>query len=765
VYYSTTPLDGVTVELLQGTPQTYPPLQSTTTSSGFYSFSSVDPGSYWIKIYGPTDEYPAWIAHSIEVVSSDITKDMDLPKKITLLSPENNAFITSRNPTLSWEANSEAARYTIQIDVTEGWQLVEFVENITSTYYTVQTELTPGNYRWGVGAYDAYNHNVGTAQPTFRFTVLRATIYVYVDASNTSGIEDGSQEYPFNTIMEGINAAYDGDTVLVAAGTYYENVVMKEGVDLIGVGASLVTIDAGGTGNVIEGADRCTINGFTITNSGADHSYSGIDCPDFCTMLITNNIVTSCTNGIYCRQSSSIISNNVISTNGNTGNATTDFAICCNNSSLTISNNLILDNLEVAIYTCWSRSDSALILNNTIANNINDDAVWCYESSPTIKNNIIVGNYRGIVAIYSSFPEISYNNVWNNTGEDYNAQTGSICKPGTGDISANPMFVDAANGDYYLSDFSPCISAGIMTLDVPNTDIEGNPRPDPPDSSPDMGAYENPLAVKRYSLTIAAGTGGATNPSPGTYTYNSGTEVNITAIPNSGYAFSEWSGETSRNENPITITMDKDKSITANFILSYQLKITSGNGGTTDPSPGTYTYNSGTEVNVTAFPEEGHEFSEWSGDASGSENPITITVDQDKWIIAIFTSPDEEDESGSWELNCFIATAAYDSPFHSHVEILRNFRDKYLITNKFGRKLVKLYYKYSPPLANIIAKHKTLKIAVRIHLLPFVAFSYSMNHLGPIITSVILVFIFMLPLIFIAFWRKKIIKRLKNHDS
>jgi hypothetical protein len=93
------------------------------------------------------------------------------------------------------------------------------------------------------------------------------------------------------------------------------------------------------------------------------------------------------------------------------------------------------------------------------------------------------------------------------------------------------------------------------------------------------------------------------------------------------------------------------------------------------------------------------------------------------------------------------------------VEILRNFRDKYLITNKLGRKLVKLYYKYSPPLANIISRHKILKIAVRINLLPLVAFGYSLVYFGPITTSVIIVSIFMFPLFLIAFWRKRILKR------
>jgi len=684
VYYSTTPLDGVSVELVQGT-LTSPPLQSTTTSSGSYSFSLVDPGSYWIKVYGPTDEYLAWIAHPIEVVSNDITEDMYLEKKMTLLSPENDAFITSRHPTLSWEANSEAVEYDIQINVTEGWQLVEFVHHITSTDYTVQTELTPDNYTWQVEAYNALFHRVGRVESTFRFTVLGVTIYV--DASNTSGVEDGSQEYPFNTIMEGINVAYDGDTVLVAAGLYYENVVMKAGVDLIGVGANMVTIDAGGSGNVIEGADRCTIDGFTITNSGPDLSYSfpwtysGIDCRDFCSMLITNNIITGCTNGIYCSESSSIVSNNIISNNGNPDNATVDFAIFCNNSSLTISNNLIMDNLEVAIYTSHSGSDSALILNNTIANNVDDHGVWCYESSPTIKNNIIVGNNGGIVAIYSSFPKISYNDVWNNTWTDYNAWEGSICEPGIGDISADPMFVDAANGDYHLQYNSPCIDAGTNVPEFPDYDFEGDLRILDGDNDGtavvDMGADEYVIIYCR--LTIETSTGGSTAPSPGVYSHPEGTDVTVDAIPSSGYRFTGWSGDASGTDDPIIITMDSDKSIAANFSV-----ITTGDGG---------------------------------GNGKGG--------------------------------GCFIATAAYGSPLHPHLDILRDFRDSYLVPSKIGRKLVDSYYKYSPLVADLITKHKALKVPARIILLPVIAFCYSMLHFGPIISAVMVVFISIVPIFLI----------------
>jgi hypothetical protein len=96
---------------------------------------------------------------------------MDLPKWITLLSPADNSTVSSLHPTLSWDANSEALDYGIQINVAESWQLVELVSGISTTNYTVQTELTPGvNYTWTVDAYDAYNHWVGTSQ-FFRFTV------------------------------------------------------------------------------------------------------------------------------------------------------------------------------------------------------------------------------------------------------------------------------------------------------------------------------------------------------------------------------------------------------------------------------------------------------------------------------------------------------------------------------------------------------------------------------------------------------------------
>ncbi len=118
-------------------------------------------------------------------------------------------------------------------------------------------------------------------------------------------------------------------------------------------------------------------------------------------------------------------------------------------------------------------------------------------------------------------------------------------------------------------------------------------------------------------------------------------------------------------------------------------------------------------------------------------------MNSDKSIKANFV---KEEAPAEKKGGCFIATAAYGSPLHSYVRILRDFRDKYLMPSKLGSKLVKLYYKYSPFFADLIARHKALKFAVRISLIPLVAFSYSMLHFGLVFTTFMFLFIFLLPI-------------------
>ena len=178
----------------------------------------------------------------------------------------------------------------------------------------------------------------------------------------------------------------------------------------------------------------------------------------------------------------------------------------------------------------------------------------------------------------------------------------------------------------------------------------------------------------------------------------------------------------------------------------YDLTVYAFTGGTTDPVPGTYTYYNNIEAQIEAIPDAGYSFRGWGGDASGTTSPVTIHMDSDKSVSAYFYKTGAGEERSKIELPCFIATAAYGSPLHPYVQTLRDFRDRYLVSNKLGRKVVDLYYKYSPTAADWIAKHRALKIAVQINLKPLVVFSYAMVHLGPIRTAVIFLVMLGLPI-------------------
>ena len=94
--------------------------------------------------------------------------------------------------------------------------------------------------------------------------------------------------------------------------------------------------------------------------------------------------------------------------------------------------------------------------------------------------------------------------------------------------------------------------------------------------------------------------------------------------------------------------------------------------------------------------------------------------------------------SGGGGSGCFIATAAYGSYTAPYVMILRKMRDRFLLTNSIGKSFVSLYYKYSPPMAKFIANHDTLKILVRLSLLPLVGVSWLALKIGPLYTLFLL---------------------------
>jgi PKD repeat protein len=93
-------------------------------------------------------------------------------------------------------------------------------------------------------------------------------------------------------------------------------------------------------------------------------------------------------------------------------------------------------------------------------------------------------------------------------------------------------------------------------------------------------------------------------------------------------------------------------------------------------------------------------------------------------VVVIAGAP-AETPSGSTTISsnkngCFIATAAYGSYLHPKVRLLREFRDRYLLTSTLGRLLVEQYYLVSPPVADFLARHELLRLLTRVLLTPIV---------------------------------------------
>lgn len=136
------------------------------------------------------------------------------------------------------------------------------------------------------------------------------------------------------------------------------------------------------------------------------------------------------------------------------------------------------------------------------------------------------------------------------------------------------------------------------------------------------------------------------NPAPGAGPYASGTVVTLTATPIAPYEFVSWSGDaTGTFANAVDVTMDTYKSVTANFVAPQQsltLNVSPAGAGSITylPLPITsnlYTY--GTVVTLTAVSNFPYVFNGWTGDATGSNNPIQVTITNNATVTANFTAP------------------------------------------------------------------------------------------------------------------------------
>ncbi len=175
-------------------------------------------------------------------------------------------------------------------------------------------------------------------------------------------------------------------------------------------------------------------------------------------------------------------------------------------------------------------------------------------------------------------------------------------------------------------------------------------------------------AAAQHTLTVNTVGSGTVLRNPSGGTYSVGTVVTLTATPASGFQFSGWSGDLSGATNPATITMNSDKNVTATFTelpAQHTLTVNTVGSGSVTLNPPGGTYNPGTVVTLTATPASGFQFSGWSGDLSGSTNPVNITMNANRNVTATFGSVafsgpviHEERVSGSAAGSITVTTAA-----------------------------------------------------------------------------------------------------------
>ena len=348
--------------------------------------------------------------------------------------------------------------------------------------------------------------------------------FIATTGSDSTG--DGSEENPFATIQHGINSASDDDTVLVATGTYVENINFN-GKNIVVTsieGAENTVIDGNQNGPVVvfesEEDSTTVLSDFTISNGMSlwDYFGGGIRILNS-SPVIKNNIIEYNTGdewycngiGIWMINSSTLIKNNIIRNNNDGYWGSGIYMEQSNN--VTLSNNKIYDNIGFDGYGVTlgggvyiDSSQNISLVDNLIINNYGwEGSSLCISSSSCIiVNNTFYGHDWSWNTIRSWNTDIILINciIWSNGDTQIDASgadTEIIVRysdikngyDGEGNIDADPMFGDLANGDYTLQEGSPCIDAGTAFYVWEGDTLVNMTVDEYIGSAPDMGVFES----------------------------------------------------------------------------------------------------------------------------------------------------------------------------------------------------------------------------------------------------------------------------------